>query len=130
MAQAPRDENRVTAILGVSDADGETTVPIYADPDTNRLYVDALSSSDSSSVATRSEYSANDIDDGDTAANILYIGMESADGTWFVFKFDETSSTLIPAQYASVKNNAGTTTYSTAWTNRATLTYGDYSVAF
>lgn len=39
MAQAPRDQNRIPALLGTSSADGVTTVPIYADPVTHRLLV-------------------------------------------------------------------------------------------
>lgn len=39
MAQAPRDENRVPALLATSSADGITPVAIYADPSTHRLLV-------------------------------------------------------------------------------------------
>lgn len=39
MAQAPRDQNRVPALLGTSSADGVTPVAIYADPSTHRLLV-------------------------------------------------------------------------------------------
>lgn len=39
MAQARRDENRVTTLLAVSNADGETPVTLYADPTTHRLLV-------------------------------------------------------------------------------------------
>lgn len=40
MAQAERDENFVPTLLGVSNADGETPVRVYADPTTHRLLVD------------------------------------------------------------------------------------------
>lgn len=40
MAQAPRDENRITTLLGTSNADGITPVVIWADPVTHRLLVD------------------------------------------------------------------------------------------
>lgn len=40
MAQASHDQNRVTTLLGVSNADGTTPVAIYADPVTHRLLVD------------------------------------------------------------------------------------------
>jgi len=41
MAQnAPRDENHVPVIMGVSSADGTTPVPLYADPTSHRLLVD------------------------------------------------------------------------------------------
>jgi len=70
------------------------------------------------------EYRMNDREDGaDT-----YIGMEDPDGSWFIQKITESSGTQI--RYASIRNNASTTTYSDAWTNRASLTYDTYSVAF
>ena len=40
--RAPRDENRIPCLLGTSKTDGLTPIEIYADDDTNRLYVDAL----------------------------------------------------------------------------------------
>lgn len=40
MAQAKRDQNSVTTLLGVSNADGITPVIVYADPTTHRLLVD------------------------------------------------------------------------------------------
>lgn len=41
MAQAVRDNNRVTAMLGVSSVDGITPVPMTVDPSTGRLRVHA-----------------------------------------------------------------------------------------
>jgi hypothetical protein len=38
---APRDKNRVAALLGTSNVDGESTVKIYADPTTHRLFVES-----------------------------------------------------------------------------------------
>lgn len=40
MADASRDQNFVPTLLGVSNADGETPVKVYADPTTHRLLVD------------------------------------------------------------------------------------------
>ena len=40
MAQAKKDENRVSTLLGVSNADGTTPVDLWADPTTHRLLVD------------------------------------------------------------------------------------------
>lgn len=37
MENAIRDENRVTTLIGISNADGLTTVPIYVNPTTHRL---------------------------------------------------------------------------------------------
>lgn len=36
---ASRDENDVPSLLGVSNVDEETTVPIYADPVTHALLI-------------------------------------------------------------------------------------------
>lgn len=41
MAQAKRDNNQVTTLLAVSNADGTTPVVLYADPTTHRLLVSA-----------------------------------------------------------------------------------------
>lgn len=82
------------------------------------------------SGTTLDSFKINNLDDGSTAANVLYIGTAKDDGTWCIKKFDETSSTLPTMTYATVTNNVSTTTYATAWTNRATLTYGYYHEAF
>ncbi len=42
MAQAPRDQNRIPTLLGTSNADGITPIPVYADPVTHRLLVDSV----------------------------------------------------------------------------------------
>ncbi len=41
MADASRDGNFVPTLLGASSVDGVTPVPVYADPSTHRLLVDA-----------------------------------------------------------------------------------------
>lgn len=45
MADAKRDNNRVTTLLAVSNADGETPVVLWADPTTHRLLVSAVAGS-------------------------------------------------------------------------------------
>lgn len=45
MAQAPRDQNYVTTLLGVSNVDGVTPVVVWADPVTHRLLVDSTGGS-------------------------------------------------------------------------------------
>lgn len=57
MENAKRDENFVPTLLGVSSVDGETPVPIYADPITHRLLVDLPGGS--GSVTSVSVVSAN-----------------------------------------------------------------------
>jgi hypothetical protein len=37
---APRDKNFIPALLGTSSTDGQTPIPIFADPTTHRLLVD------------------------------------------------------------------------------------------
>lgn len=41
MANAPRDDNSITTLLAVSNADGTTPVVVWADPTTHRLLVSA-----------------------------------------------------------------------------------------
>ena len=41
MTEAKRDGNSVTALLGTSNADGVTVLPVYVDSSTNRLLVNA-----------------------------------------------------------------------------------------
>lgn len=45
MAEAPRDNNRITTLLAASSSDGSTPVVVYADPSTHRLYCDVSISS-------------------------------------------------------------------------------------
>lgn len=69
------------------------------------------------------------INDVDTAsATITYVGKSDKDGNWCVQKIDTSSGVAIG--WASVTNNPAQITYASAWTNRATLTYGRYDEAF
>lgn len=45
MANARKDQNRITTIIGTSNVDGVTPVLIYADPTTHRLLVDLIGGS-------------------------------------------------------------------------------------
>jgi hypothetical protein len=62
-------------------------------------------------------YALNDFLDGDP----LYLGKAKSDGTWLVQKYTGSTGEM---RYANLSNNAGVTTYATAWTNKTTLTYG------
>lgn len=64
----------------------------------------------------------------ETVGSVTYVGKETASGGWLVTKIDATSGTVIT--YATKANNASYKTYSEAWTDRASLTYNIYSVAF
>ena len=53
----------------------------------------------------------------------LYVGKVRPNGVWLLMKYGVAAGTL---EYANQGNNVGTTTYATAWTNRASLTYGPF----
>lgn len=63
-----------------------------------------------------------------TSGTDTYVGYEIVSGGWLIKYIDTSTGTVI--RFASQKNNTSTTDYSTAWTNRASLTYGLYSEAF
>lgn len=74
------------------------------------------------STAGASEVSQYIFHDLDESGNpITYIGKEKNDGNWLVQEMDETSGLVM--RYANISNNATRTTYSAAWSNRATLSY-------
>lgn len=66
-------------------------------------------------------------DQDETSASTYYYGFQSIEGRWIVLKQDNSASPIVSYRYASNQNNSTYTTYSTAWTNRATLSY-DYFV--
>jgi len=57
-----------------------------------------------------------------TTTDPCYFGYVDADGNWFIMELSESSGT---ARYVK-----GTSSYTTAWTNRATQTYGYYNAVF
>lgn len=71
-------------------------------------------------------FEVNDVEEA--TSTITYIGQQSVDGQWFIQKIDE--STGITLQHATKKNNSAVSSYSDAWTNRASLSYGDVIEAF
>lgn len=68
MAQAKRDDNRVPSLLGVSNADGLTPLPVYVDSATNRLLV----SSTGGGGGAGTEYTEGDTDTTITGQAILW----------------------------------------------------------
>jgi hypothetical protein len=62
-------------------------------------------------------YALNDLLEGTP----MYMGKAKIDGTWLIQRFNSSTGEM---RYANVSNNGGVTTYSSAWTNRTTLTYG------
>lgn len=69
MANAPRDENRVTALLGVSNIDFRTPVDIQADPSTHELLVKAnVSGTVTANAGTNLNTSALALENGNIAS--------------------------------------------------------------
>lgn len=68
--------------------------------------------------------------DQDTiSSSYQYFGFLTQDANWVIQRFDLTTPNVINYRYAAVKNNAGYNAYSSAWTNRAILTYDYFNVA-
>lgn len=72
-------------------------------------------------------FATNDIDKVDSTT--FYEGLEDSNGYWQVVK-NVTDGNQTSMRFATQKNNISITNYSDAWTNRATLTFDTYSVAF
>lgn len=64
----------------------------------------------------------------DTSNNTTFVGKQTNAGVWLLQKIVEITvgtKTTTTMEYASVLNNAAKTTYASAWTDRATLTYSE-----
>jgi hypothetical protein len=70
----------------------------------------------------------HDVNDLAEVGDITYIGIENANAEWILKRIDESSGFAI--RYATIANNGGYSTYSSAWTARASLNYGLYSELF
>ena len=71
-----------------------------------------------------------EINNVEKISGVIYYGQENIDGIWMVRKISKVTgptSTITTIEYASIKANPLITTYADAWTNRATLTYGNYA---
>lgn len=80
-----------------------------------------ITGSITASASTLADFSVNDIEEATTS----YFGYTKPDGTWMVKSLTDTS-----VGYATVSNNGAVTSYTDAWTNRATLTFGRFDQAF
>ncbi len=80
-----------------------------------------ITGSITASASTLADFSVNDIEEDTTS----YFGSTKPDGTWLVKSLTATS-----VAYATVSNNGTVTSYTDAWTDRATLTYGRFDEAF
>lgn len=63
----------------------------------------------------------------DDGTDTMYIQKIDANGNWYIIKrtYGTSPSTNL-LEWASEKNNSGTSDDATAWTNRASLTYGKW----
>jgi hypothetical protein len=55
------------------------------------------------------------------SGNPLYVGKVKSDGTWLVQRYNTATGEM---RYANLSNNAGVTTYTSAWSGRVGLVYG------
>lgn len=85
------------------------------------IRVSNLSDIASGGGASEVDYSVNDLEEAATS----YYGKSNASGAFLILKVTDTS-----VSYATVTNNGGVASYTDAWTNRATLTYGRKDQAF
>jgi hypothetical protein len=140
MENSKRDDNYITTLLGVDMTTGLLPTKVYVDETTHRLLVSAVITSMPDVVVTGvateatlakvntnlEEYGINNIDP--VSAVLTYTGKEDKDGNWLIVSIDTTTGTVIT--YATVANNPATTTYASAWSGRAGLTYNVFSGAF
>jgi len=64
----------------------------------------------------------------DTSNLTTYVGKQSVDGQWMIQKIVDTvigTITITTLQYATVVNNSTITTYTSAWSDKSTLTYSE-----
>ena len=92
---------------------------VTATTEGNKRYLDVGLSPSSISSLSGGSYQTNNLEDAAT----LYVGKAKPDGTWVVEKFVDATGVKT---YANLSNNLSVTTYSDAWTNRATLTYNRF----
>jgi len=71
VSNAPRDNNQIPTILGTSNADGKTPVPIYVDAADHSMCVE--------DAATGSDLSDDDADRDDNGIPVM-MAVSSADG--------------------------------------------------
>jgi len=86
MAQASKDNNNISTILGTLNSDGSTPVPIKADPTTHKLRMaDGTTGSDNS----------GDVADRDDNMVTVMLGVSNVDGTTPVALYADPSGNLL-----------------------------------
>jgi uridine phosphorylase len=73
-------------------------------------------------VTTQDATAKYKLSDYDISSELMYFGYIASDNNWYIAQFNKTNCTM---RYA--KGESG---YTTAWTNRATQTYGYYNTIF
>lgn len=111
--QAPTTMETLPAIN-----EGGVAQPLHIDQ-SGALYITGAITAQSSTLA---DFSVNDIDD---STSTEYYGFTKPDATWLVKGITDTG-----VSYATVANNGSVADYTTAWTNKATLTYGRFDEVF
>jgi hypothetical protein len=87
-----------------------------------------LSSIDNAVAKTKdyfSDFATHNVDDGESAPNVIYVGKMNKAGTWVIKRITGTTSIVI--EYAMFENNPTGTTYATAWNIRNSLAYARLS---
>jgi hypothetical protein len=72
-----------------------------------------------------SDFATHNVDDGESAPNVIYVGKMNKAGTWVIKRITGTTSIVI--EYAMFENNPTGTTYATAWNIRNSLAYARLS---
>jgi hypothetical protein len=92
---------------------------ISSTKDGDKRHLDVKLASSDVSALGGGTYQTNNLEDAAT----IYIGKTKPNGTWLVEKFVQSTGAKT---YANLSNNGSVTSYSDAWTNRATLVYGRF----
>lgn len=113
MANAQRDQNRVTGLVVESSTGDLSIVPLYADPTTNRLLVEAyLSGNANENLALQT-----DVDGTTTYVGDADPGSGTDEAVWRIMRVVETSGDY------SVTWADGDADFDNVWDNRAALSY-------
>jgi hypothetical protein len=107
--------NRLTTVTRNTVYNGTTWDRMRGDT-TNGLWVNVKSQTPDKPT------NAYSISDKEATATYKYFGFEDKDGNWYIMR-----KTIATNKFEYV---AGASSYSTAWTNRASQTYGSYSSTF
>lgn len=110
----------LTALINDVDAAQADIIALESDVSDHETRITALEAASGGSNVFEL-YQTNDVDDA--GGGVTYVGKATTAGKWLLVKSTETTGDITNV-YANESNNGGTTTFATAWTNRASLTYG------